>query len=102
MNEHTVGVDVHILDKSYRIACPEEEREDLVASARLLTDKMREARGAARVLSSDRLAIMAALNLAHELLLLRRQTTGQELDRRMATLADRIESALNIDNESAV
>jgi cell division protein ZapA len=102
MSEATVSVDVYILDKSYRIACPEDEREDLVASARLLNDQMRDIRGSSRVLNNDRLAVMAALNIAHELLLLRRQTTGQDLDRRMSALADRIASALNIGDETAV
>lgn len=102
MNEHTVGVDVYILDKAYRIACREEERDDLVASARLLNDKMREVRGSGRVLSNDRLAILAGLNLAHELLQLRRQATGADLERRIANLADNIEHALNIEDGSAV
>ncbi len=102
MNEHTVSVDVHILDKSYRIACPEDERDELVECARMLNDKMRELRGSSRVLNNDRLAIMVALNLSHELLTLRRHASGQELDRRMSTLADRIQTALNIDDESAV
>lgn len=102
MSEATVSVDVYILDKSYRIACPEDEREDLVASARLLNDQMRDIRGSSRVLNNDRLAVMAALNIAHDLLLLQRQASGQELDRRMSVLADRIASALNIGDETAV
>jgi cell division protein ZapA len=57
---------VYILDKEYLVACPEEEREALRASAKYLNDKMAEIRGSGKVVGMDRIAVMAALNLAHE------------------------------------
>jgi len=62
------GVSIHILDKEYLVACPEDERQDLLASADYLDKKMREIRDSGKVVGQDRLAVMAALNIAHELL----------------------------------
>lgn len=70
------SVVVHILDKEYRVACPPGERDSLIRAARFLDDKMREVKDA-NVVGLERIAIMAALNMSHELL----QTTG-ELDQR--------------------
>ena len=76
-----VPVQVKILDKEYQVACPEEERAGLVASAQHLNDRMQEIRQSGKVFGADRIAVMAALNIAHELL----QSKGgaEELDRRM-------------------
>ena len=59
---------VHILDKEYLVACPDEEREALYASAEFLSQKMTEIRDSGKVVGADRIAVMAALNIAHELL----------------------------------
>jgi cell division protein ZapA len=64
----TKTVSVTILDKEYLIACPEEERHDLIRSADYLDRKMREIRDAGKIIGSDRIAVMAALNISHELL----------------------------------
>lgn len=66
------SVVVHLLDKEYRVACAADEREDLMRAARYLDDKMREVKEA-NVIGLERIAVMTALNLAHELL----QTSGQ-------------------------
>lgn len=60
-------VNVSILDREYLVACPPEEREALHAAARLLDARLRELRQHARSATLERLAVMAALNLAHEL-----------------------------------
>jgi cell division protein ZapA len=65
------SVVVHILDKEYRVACPPGEKESLVRAARFLDEKMREVKEA-NVIGLERIAIMAALNMSHELL----QTSG--------------------------
>ena len=64
----TKTVSVTILDKEYLVACPEEERHDLIRSADYLDRKMREIRDAGKIIGSDRIAVMAALNISHELL----------------------------------
>lgn len=59
-------VSVSILDRDYLVACPPEEREALHAAARLLDSRLRELRQHSRSATLERLAIMVALNLAHE------------------------------------
>lgn len=61
-------VTVHILDKEYCIACPEDEQANLVSAARYLDGKMREIRSGGKVIGPDRIAVMAGLNITHELL----------------------------------
>ncbi|HIP52773.1 MAG TPA: cell division protein ZapA [Chromatiales bacterium] len=80
-------VNVHILDKEFRIACSEEEREDLLAAARYLDEKMREIRRSGKVIGADRIAVMAALNIAHELLQDRR-----EKEEKSAAIAQHIQN----------
>ena len=67
------SVTVQILDKEYSIICPQEERSNLVSAARYLDGKMREIRNASRAAGVDRIAVMAALNIAHELIALRQR-----------------------------
>lgn len=61
-------VAVNILDREFLIACTRDERPALLAAARYLDAKMREMRNGARSASFDRIAILAALNISHELL----------------------------------
>ncbi len=71
MNHDQVPVTVRILDKEYRVACAPQEQEGLVESARLVDRRMREMRQSGRIVGADRIAVMAALNIAHELIQLR-------------------------------
>ena len=66
MNKDSGAVKVYILDKEFLVACPEEERDALQASAKYLNHRMLEIRGSGKVVGIDRIAVMAALNLAHE------------------------------------
>jgi cell division protein ZapA len=59
-------VSVSILDRDYLVACPPDEREALHAAARLLDSRLRDLRQHSRSATLERLAIMVALNLAHE------------------------------------
>lgn len=68
MTKQTDPINVTIMDKQYRIACQPEEKQALQASAELLNHRLRELRDAGRVIGADRMAVMVALNLAHELL----------------------------------
>jgi cell division protein ZapA len=61
-------VAVRILDREFLVACTPQERQGLQAAARYLDEKMREVRGAARSAGLDRIAILAALTISHELL----------------------------------
>jgi cell division protein ZapA len=61
-------LDVRILDKEYRLAVSAEEKAKLIDAVRVVDDKMRAIRDTGRVSGLDRIAVMAALQLAHELL----------------------------------
>lgn len=62
------ALDVTILDREFRVACPEEERAELLEAVSYLDKKMREVRDTGKVATIERIAIMAALNITHELL----------------------------------
>jgi cell division protein ZapA len=64
----TVPVNVQILDKEYMISCPLEDKDALLQSAKVLNERMREVRDGGKVLGTERIAVMAALNIVHELL----------------------------------
>jgi cell division protein ZapA len=66
-----VAITVNILDRDYQIACENEEKESLLAAARFLDQKMREIRDRGNVIGIDRIAVMAALNIAHDFLQLK-------------------------------
>lgn len=85
-------VQVQILGKDYHVACPADERQALLASASLLDKRMREIRDSGRVVGGDRIAVMAALNITHELLIMKNQQDG--LDARLAQLRERLDAAL--------
>ena len=96
MNEPYAQVSVRILDKEYQVACPASERTDLLDSAEVLNEKMREIQNTGRVVGLDRIAVMAALNMANDLL--RAQARDRELDGdvslRLKNISDRVDSAL--------
>ena len=97
MSDEPVGVNIKVLDKDYRIACPAAEQGDLVASARLLDARMREIRRTGRVIGTDRIAVLAALNITNELLQLQRALSGSEPlhARRLGRLQERIDEGLS-------
>lgn len=68
MPEQPTTVEVNILDKEYLVACPDDQREALRSSARHLDAKMREIRASGKVFGTERIAVMAALNITHEML----------------------------------
>jgi cell division protein ZapA len=67
----TEPVSVHILDREYTVGVGAGERSSLMAAAKLLDSKMREVRGGNKMAAVDRVAVLAALNFAHELQQLR-------------------------------
>lgn len=66
MSSEPVPVTIKILDKEYTVACPPEEREGLMESARLLNQRMREVRDSGKVMGAERMAVITALNVIHE------------------------------------
>ena len=96
MTEMYAHVNVKILEKEYQISCKAEERAALLDSAELLDLKMREIRESGKVTGLDRIAVMAALNMANELLLARGQGESLETDAavRIQAMRERVESAL--------
>jgi cell division protein ZapA len=87
---------VRILEKDYFVACAPEERSELLDSAEFLNGRMREIRDSGKIVGLDRIAVMAALNLAHEVIRLRGSLTGneQELGSRLKHLRERVETSL--------
>lgn len=80
-------VSIRLLDREYTVGCEPAERDSLLAAAKLLDSKMREIRGNNRMAALDRVAVLAALNLAHELQQLR--SDNEALDRELErTLGD--------------
>jgi len=90
------GVNISILGKELVVACPENERDALLTAARELDQRMRDIQGSGKVLGSERVAMMAALNLSNELLQIRHHATSvpSTLDDRLVALHQKIEAAL--------
>lgn len=89
-------VSVRILDKEYFIACPHEERAALLDSAEFLNGRLREVRDSGKVVGLDRIAVMVALNLAHELLQSKNRDGKLEVEAtaRVRGVRQRVETAL--------
>ena len=62
------GVTINVMGREFRVAAPGGEERQLVASVEFLNKKMREIRDTGKVVGNERIAIMAALNIAHEFL----------------------------------
>ncbi len=94
-------LDITILGRELRVACPEDERAELLDAVAYLDKKMREIRDAGKVASVERIAIMAALNIAHELLTTRLGTGFDmaEFKRRMDSMQATIDATLTEQDE---
>lgn len=96
MSAPLVRVSVRILEKEYQVACLPEERSELLDSAEFLNGKMKDIRDAGNIVGLDRIAVMAALNLAHELLKRNRvEALESEVSERVRQMRERVESALS-------
>ncbi len=89
-------LEVKILDRELRVACPPDERAELLDAVAYLDKKMREIRDGGKVISVERIAIMAALNIAHELLTTRLGSGFDmaEFKRRMTAMEATIDATL--------
>jgi len=95
-DERVTRVSVRLLDREYQVACPADERSALLDSAEYLDAKMREVRDSGKVAGLDRIAVISALNLANELITLRRAGSSVDSDvgAKLRALRERVESAL--------
>ena len=93
------AVNIRILDREYTVGVDPEQRDSLLAAARLLETKMREVRGSNRMAAVDRVAVLAALNLAHELELMRLEqgARDRELARTLSELNRRLDALPSAD-----
>lgn len=94
----TEPVNVRILDREYTVGCTPEQRDGLLSAAKLLDNRMREVRGSNRMAAVDRVAVLAALNLAHELLQLRGEASRErEIAHSLGMLNRRLDDLLERD-----
>ncbi|HTT36681.1 MAG TPA: cell division protein ZapA [Burkholderiales bacterium] len=95
------AIEVSILDRSFRIACKDEEREGLLRAVQYLDAKMREIRDAGKVIGTERIAVMAGLNIAHELLSTRLSAGFDigELKRKMKSMVAAIDEAVSAQDD---
>ena len=96
MNQKPQPVSLMIMGKEYRIACDPEEQDDLVHSAQQLDVQMRKMRDSGKITGADRIAVMAALNLAHELQMTKNQNAilNQRLSECLTKMSHKIENVL--------
>jgi cell division protein ZapA len=88
-------VDVSIMGREFTVSCTDEERAGLLDAVNYLDKKMHDIRDAGKVVGVERIAIMAALNLSHELL----NTKSGDVDigdykRRISAMQNQIDEAL--------
>ncbi len=97
MNTKNNTLDVTIMGRTYKVACSDGEREDLLSAVSLLDRKMNEIKAVGKVASAERIAVMAALNIANELLGSRGSASGIDLEsyrRRISSMQATLDLAL--------
>lgn len=90
-------ININIMGREFYITCPDEEREELQLAAAYLDRKIQEIKAEGKVVDSDRIAIIAALQITHELLMLR-NGTGFDMDefkRRIISLKKKVDEAIS-------
>ncbi len=85
------GVAIKILGKEYQVACPEDQTHSLLDAAFLLDSKMKEIRASGKIIGADRIAVMAALNLAHEFLLMK--TEAEDTEHRLQGICAKLDDS---------
>ncbi len=97
MSEMYAHVSVRILEKEYQVSCPADERTALLDSADVLNAKMQEIRDSGKVVGLERIAVMAALNMANDLLQANAKDKVLEdtLGNRLKLMSDQVESILD-------
>ena len=95
-----IPVSVHILDKEYQVACAEDERDQLLHAADFVNQRMKEIRDRGNVIGTDRIAVVTALNVAHELLQLK--ALDSAVNERVRELQDNLTAALAAQGDLAL
>lgn len=97
---------ISLLGREFRVACPEGEENQLLAAAEYLNRKLKEVRDTGKVVGNERIAIMAALNIAHESMSNRANGAAgasaletSSIRRRIASLQETLDTALEADQE---
>ena len=94
MKTSAAAISVSILGKDFMVACTEEERPGLIAAAKYLDSKMEEIHNTGRVLGAERCAVIAALNITHELLQCQNKGVPPQIGKHIQALQTKIEAAL--------
>jgi cell division protein ZapA len=103
------GVAISLLGREFRVACPEGEETQLMASVEYLNRKLKEVRDTGKVSGNERIAIMAALNIAHEMMSNNSKGSGNAASapfdataykRRILAMQETLDSALAADQEN--
>jgi cell division protein ZapA len=96
------GLNINLLGREFRVGCPEGEEKQLLASVDYLNRKLKEVRDFGKVSGNERIALMAALNIAHECL--SQKTPGavdnSAIRRRIIAMQETVDSALAADQEN--
>ncbi len=97
MSEKAKALDVSIMGRNYRVTCADDEREALLAAVAYVDRKMTEIKAASKIAGTERIAVMAALNIANELLSIRIGSGFDiaELKRRMNLVQSKLDQALS-------
>jgi len=96
MQSPVTPVNITLLDKQYQINCKQDEREELIESARLLNIKLLDVKNSANIIGLERIAIMAALNLSHELVRTQKEGSANDVvNAGIERLQDKISSAID-------
>ena len=93
MSKQAEAITIDILDKQYTISCSPGEKQDLLESARILNERLREVRGGGKVLGTERMAVMTALNVIHEYTLL--QKAQSQVDGMLERLRGKLDGAIS-------
>ena len=93
MSDTPIPVTAKILEKEYNISCPPSEQDALMASVKHVDEKMREIRNTGKVIGAERIAVMAAINIAHDML--KSQSQVQNIDMDVITRLDDLQSKIH-------
>ena len=98
------GVAIQILGREFRVACPEGEERQLQASVEFLNRRMKDLRDGGKIVGNERIAVMAALNIAHEYLAQKPAKSSPSVDgaehrRRITAMQETLEAALSADQD---
>lgn len=97
MNQEAKSLTVTLLDKEFRIQCAPGDEHELLESAEYLNQKLLEIRNSGKLIGLDKIALMAAMNISHELVQAKSQLEqkGEVLDKRLALLQDKVKNAIS-------